>query len=200
MPPATPFKSHLNASLPSVRIVAPNGRDRIFLQPPTLTPACLPLSALCLQSCHLPPRAWPTDGTRQRQKNTPPSPSVRTWQTRPNALSLGSAWTAPAYGRTLSSTFLPPSLYEKQSHRITQKAGCGWGIFRVGGETPTPPLPTLSPASPEGPFRCRVEGNSFSLKDSCRLKGEFFWLKVGKPRNEPCRTSCSKGAWRRGMA
>lgn len=48
--------------------------------------------------------------------------------------------------------------------------------------------------------RCKVDGSSFSRKLSCRLKGEFFWLNAGKPRKEPWRTSCSRGAWRRGMA
>ena len=48
--------------------------------------------------------------------------------------------------------------------------------------------------------RCSVDGSSFSRRLSCRLKGEFFWLSAGNPRKEPWRTSCSKGAWRRGMA
>lgn len=49
-------------------------------------------------------------------------------------------------------------------------------------------------------LRCRVDGRSFKRRESCRLKGEFFWLSWGKPRKEPCRTSCSIGACRRGMA
>jgi len=49
-------------------------------------------------------------------------------------------------------------------------------------------------------FRCRVDGRSLRRSDSCLLKGEFFWLRAGNPRNEPWRTSCSMGAWRRGMA
>lgn len=36
--------------------------------------------------------------------------------------------------------------------------------------------------------------------DSCRLKGEVFWLRAGKPRKEPCRAMTSAGAWRRGIA
>lgn len=49
-------------------------------------------------------------------------------------------------------------------------------------------------------LRCSVDGRSLSRRDSCRLKGEFFWLSAGNPRKEPWRTSCSMGAWRRGMA
>lgn len=75
------------------------------------------------------------------------------------------------------------------------------------------PPPALSPAQivvliPGSPVlftwksvrRCSVDGSSFSLRLSCRLKGEFFWLSAGNPRKEPWRTSCSRGAWRRGMA
>lgn len=49
-------------------------------------------------------------------------------------------------------------------------------------------------------LRCRVEGRSLRRSDSCLLKGEFFWLRAGNPLNEPWRTSCSMGAWRRGIA
>lgn len=49
-------------------------------------------------------------------------------------------------------------------------------------------------------LRCSVDGRSLRRSDSCLLKGEFFWLSAGNPRNEPWRTSCSMGAWRRGMA
>lgn len=49
-------------------------------------------------------------------------------------------------------------------------------------------------------LRCSVDGRSLRRSDSCLLKGEFFWLRAGNPRNEPWRTSCSMGAWRRGMA
>lgn len=49
-------------------------------------------------------------------------------------------------------------------------------------------------------LRCNVDGRSLRRSDSCLLNGEFFWLRAGNPRNEPWRTSCSIGAWRRGMA
>ena len=44
-------------------------------------------------------------------------------------------------------------------------------------------------------------GSSLPMRsDICLLKGELFWLRPGKPRNEPCRARASAGAWRRGMA
>lgn len=49
-------------------------------------------------------------------------------------------------------------------------------------------------------FLCTVEGSSFIRKDSCRLKGDIFWLRAGKPRKEPCLASCSIGACLRGIA
>lgn len=49
-------------------------------------------------------------------------------------------------------------------------------------------------------LRCMVDGSSFMRSDSCRLKGDVFWLRAGKPRKEPCRAMTSAGAWRRGMA
>lgn len=34
-------------------------------------------------------------------------------------------------------------------------------------------------------LRCSVDGRSLRRSDSCLLKGEFFWLRAGNPRNEP---------------
>ena len=44
-------------------------------------------------------------------------------------------------------------------------------------------------------------GSSLPMRsDICLLKGELFWLRPGKPLNEPCRARASAGAWRRGLA
>lgn len=49
-------------------------------------------------------------------------------------------------------------------------------------------------------LRCMVEGSSFIRSDSCRLKGEVFWLRTGKPLKEPCLAITSAGACLRGIA
>lgn len=48
-------------------------------------------------------------------------------------------------------------------------------------------------------LRCMVEGSSFMRSDICRLKGEVFWLRAGKPLKEPCRARTSAGACLRGI-
>lgn len=49
-------------------------------------------------------------------------------------------------------------------------------------------------------LRCMVEGSSFMRRDSCRLKGEVFWLSPGNPLKEPCLAITSAGACLRGIA
>lgn len=48
-------------------------------------------------------------------------------------------------------------------------------------------------------LRCMVEGSSFMRSDSCRLKGDVFWLSAGKPLKEPCLARASAGACLRGI-
>lgn len=48
-------------------------------------------------------------------------------------------------------------------------------------------------------LRCTVEGSSFMRSDSCRLKGDVFWLSAGKPLKEPCLAITSAGACLRGI-
>lgn len=48
-------------------------------------------------------------------------------------------------------------------------------------------------------LRCTVEGSSFMRSDSCRLKGDVFWLSAGKPLKEPCLAMTSAGACLRGI-
>lgn len=49
-------------------------------------------------------------------------------------------------------------------------------------------------------LRCMVEGSSFMRSDSCRLKGDVFWLSAGNPLKEPCLARASAGACLRGIA
>lgn len=64
------------------------------------------------------------------------------------------------------------------------------------GQDPVSPVFVMGKSD----LRCMVEGSSFMRSDSCRLKGEVFWLRAGKPLKEPCLAITSAGACLRGIA
>lgn len=79
----------------------------------------------------------------------------------------------------------------------TRRTTPPWRRADASGGTPSSDSPVFLMGKSD--LRCMVEGSSFMRSDSCRLKGEVFWLSAGKPRKEPCLAMTSAGACLRGI-